>query len=272
MADESQTAVLDALQTDTVAGEQAPVAAREDGLSAAAAQGVAAIDWANISDDDLLSAVEQREAYQKRIKQERDNGFNAGKQNRDKELRLERGAEDVARAWQEHISEKYGVELDESDRREAPLWVKANRDRERVEYWTTHTNQVLDAYDAKERDNIANALAAFDGEPDQIEQISRQVIDEAVKRQSGKRIADLTLDDIPAGSKLHTSIRAFMDEEMAKEAAAQAQEREAQPPPPRTSEGGASVSRTQASYANLTPQQIADLPEDEFRVAMGYVR
>jgi hypothetical protein len=256
-------------QTSLVGDQPAAVPSTET-EAASVAQTAAAVPFEFQSDEDIRKFAEQNERLRSYLEKQRLDGEHAGRQKRDKELRLERGDESVAREYQRQLLDRYGVEISDEDLREAPSFIKANRDRERVDYWTTHTNAVLDAYDARERENITNALSAFEGEPDQIEQISRQVIDEAVKRQSGKRVSELTLADIPAESKLYQSIKDYMGTEMAKEAAAQAQEKEAPPPPPRVPVGDAARGKTKADYASLTPNQIANLPDDEYRIAMGY--
>src|SRR5665213_2334218 len=114
---------------------------------------------------------------------------NAATQRRDRQIRLERGTEDVARAWQDHLASTYGVQLNEADKKDAPLWVRANRDTERAAYWRTQTEQVLDAYDVSDRQKITAALEEFDGLPEQTEAVARQVIDTAVSRMSERRIA-----------------------------------------------------------------------------------
>lgn len=222
------------------------------------------------TDEGITAAIQANPRLAERFRKQQDDGFNAGRQNRDKELRLERGTEDVARAYQEHLAEKYGIELDEADRREAPLWVRANRDRERTELWATNANAVMDAFDVNERAQITAALEQVADMPEQTEQIARQVYDEAVKRQTVRRIASLTMEDIPQGSPLWQSMQAHVRAEFDKEQAAQAQEHEPQAEPPRVPVGNSAPPRTRAFYAQMSPEEIADLPEDEYRIAMGY--
>lgn len=278
------TAIVPETDEDSQA-QTAPSATMAEGQAAAAASGEAGESGAGAATQEAqfdfdspegLTHALDHPALKAKLDEERkkaqDDGFNAGRQKRDKELRLERGNEDVARAWRDQLAAKYGVELDESDQREAPLWVQANRDRERAEYWHTMTNQVLDAFDARERAQIEQHLESFDGLADQMEQLGRQVIDEAVKRQSSTRLSALTLADIPEGSALHASVQQHISEEVAKELEAREAEAKVQnaPKPPRTPVGATATTKTQADYASLTPAQIAELSEDEYRVAMGY--
>lgn len=228
------------------------------------------------TDEDVAQALESIPQLRARLEAERrkaqDDGFNAGRQRRDKELRLERGNEDVARAWQQAVLRDHGVELDESVLREAPLWVQANREAERATYWRTNTEAVLDAFGVGERDQITTLMDGFDGNAEQMEQLARQVIDTAVARTSAQRIAGLTLADIPETSTLHGDLRKHIEAEVAKEIEARAQEAKASsaPPPPRTPTGAAATTRTQADYAAMSPAEIAALPDGEYRVAMGY--
>lgn len=258
-------------QTNAATVEQTAQAAAT-GTDAAAGTGAEAASptFDFDSEDGVRAALESLPTLRKLVEQRQNDGFNAGRQNRDKELRLERGTEDTARAWQEHLSEKYGVELDEADRRQAPLWVRANRDLERANYWRDTSAAVLDAFDVTERATIEAAFTQFDGLPDQMEQIGRQVVDEAVKRQTQKRVATMKYAEIPEGSALRKEIDELVASEAAKEIAAQQAEKPSVANPPRTPAGAQATGRTQADYARLTQQQIADLPEEEYRIAMGY--
>lgn len=222
------------------------------------------------SEDGVRAAIAAHEALRKAFTKQQDDGFQAGRQNRDKELRLERGTEETARAYQEHLAEKYGIELDEADRREAPLWVRAARDTERATYWQTTSEAVLDAFSVTERESIRAAYAQFEGLPDQMEQIGRQVIDEAVKRQTQTRVSTLALDDIPKDSALWKAVDAHVTSEVEKELAARLAEKSPVDNPPRTPVGAQASTRTQADYARFTPEQIAVLPDAEYRIAMGF--
>lgn len=222
------------------------------------------------SDEGITAALASLPKLSERFRKQQDDGFQNGRQNRDRELRLERGSEETAKAWQEHLASRYGIELDEADRQQAPLWVKANRDRERTDYWRSNTDAVLDAFDVNERSRIAAALEQFEGRPEETEAVARQVYDTAVSRQVDRRVADLTIDTVPKDSKLWTSVQEYARTEAEKEFKAQAQERETPPAPPRTPVGAVGHTRTRADYANLSPTEVADLPEAEYRVAMGY--
>ncbi len=264
---DTQEAQTNAPATD----EQTLVAATGAGEAAGnGAEAAQAPTFDFTSEDGVRAAIAANPTLQKVFEQQQTNGFNAGRQNRDKELRLERGTEETARAWQQHLMEKYGVELDEADRRESPLWVRANRDTERANLWRTNAEVVLDAFDVSERAAITAALEQFDGLPDQMEQIGRQVVDEAVKRQTHKRVGALTLDDIPKDSSLWTAVQAHVRSEVDKELEARAAEKPAVDNPPRTPVGGAATQKTRADYAHLSPQQIADLPPAEYAIAQGW--
>lgn len=267
------TAVLSVPQTDEGGAPTAAAAAvsTPDAAVESAQVGAASTPQFDFdTDEGIRAALAASERLRGFVDKTKNDGFNAGRQNRDKELRLERGSEDVARAWQEHLADKYGIELDEADRRDSPLWVKANRDAERTTYWRTATETVLDAFDVRERAQIEQALEQFEGHPDQMEQIGRQVVDEAVKRREHARIADLPLAEVPEGSRLWKDIEEYKASEVRKEIEARAQERDTPPPPPNTPVGAAGTGRTQADYARLSPSEIAALPDEEYRIAQGY--
>lgn len=265
---QEQTAAVVLEQTDPV--EEQPLAVTPAPAEAVAADN-GAVPFRFETDEDIRAHAEQDERLRSYLEKQRLDGENAGKQRRDRELRLERGTEEVAQGWQKHLADKYGIELDESDAKDAPLFVRANRDKERHDFWRTNTELVLDAFEADDRSKVEAALAQFEGRPDQMEAIGRQVYDTAVERTVSKRISDLTVDDIlnlPVSSKLRSSFEEFKAAEFEKEAEAKAQERDVPPPPPRTPAGGVATQRTRNDYANLTPSQIAALPEDEYRIAM----
>ena len=131
MAEQEQTAVAKAPQTD--APEQQTDEAVVNDAEAGDAGNGAEFDYSQINDEWLKNALDRSETLKSRLKQEQDNGFNAGKQHRDKELRLEKGTEDTARAYHAWVAEqiRYGADPDQFSK-QTPLYVKANRDVERV--------------------------------------------------------------------------------------------------------------------------------------------
>ena len=270
MAEQDQTAVAEADQTPT--GVEQPQAVNQSPEeSVPAGEGAVPFDYSQINDDWIREAREKAPALKGMLERERLNGENTGRQKRDREIATERGSEDVARAWQEQVLARHGVELSEDVRRQAPLWVQANRTTERLNAAKSLIDKAATAFELGEQQNLSAYMETLVDSPDAMEELALQVVNAASERSSSKKLRDLTVDDIPKDSKFWTSFEEFKKSEFEKEAAAQAQEREAPPPPPRTPHGGASVQRTQSDYANLTPSQIASLPEEEYRIAMGYV-
>lgn len=260
-------------QTPTALAAESSTIAAADGDAGAAAT---AAEFKFDTDEDVERALESIPQLRARLEKERskaqDDGFQNGRQRRDKELRLERGNEDVARAWETAVLRDHGVELDESVRREVPLWVTANREAERELFWRTNAEVVLDAFDVPDREQITAYIESFEGQPEQMEQLGRSVVDRAVARTAAKQVAALTLADIPESSALHGDVRKFIDAEVTKEIEARAAEAKAPPgaPAPLLPRGNQATPRTQADYAVMTPVQIANLPDDEYRIAMGY--
>ena len=271
MAEQDQTAVAVADQTQT--GVEQPQAVNQPVTEVVPADnGAVPFDYSQINDEWIREAREKAPALKGMLERERLNGENTGRQRRDREISTERGSEQVARAWEERVLAQYGVTLDETDRRQAPLWVQANRTTERVNAAKSLIDKASSAFELGEQQNLTAFVDTLVESPEALEELALQVVNAASERLSSKKLRDLTIDDIPKDSAFYASFEAFKKAEFEKEAAAQLQEREAPPPPPRTPSGGASAQRTQSDYANLSPTAIASLPEEEYRIAMGYVR
>jgi len=267
MAEREQTAVVDEVQTEepSVQTEQAAVEGTEAGDSGNGAE----FDWNRIDDEWLKNAVERSETLKSRLKQEQDNGFNAGKQHRDKEIRLERGTEDTAKAWQRYVSEQIAAGHDPDEfSKQTPLYVKANRDVERVNAAKAIIEDVADVFSEDDRARINAVVEAIADDPDQMRTLARELRETAASRLSSKQVAELTLDKVPEGSALHKSIQEHIASEAAKEIEAKQMEQNQKQNPPRTS-NGAAAGDPLASLARLdSDSRVKELANnDELREA-----
>lgn len=269
MAEQEQTAVLDAEQTPVEPVEQTtPVAEATVDAGAEAAEGgaEAAAEYDLSTQEGIIALRQSNPAFDAYVKQQADSAFDAGRQKRDKELRLERGTEDVSRAAMDALSKKYGFELDEADKNDLPLWVKANRTAERVSAAQTVIFKALDPLGVSDDEKALyrEQIEAMADEPDRLEGIAAQVLALGAERTANERIGTLTLDEVPKDSRLHASIQAHIASELEKELGARAAEKDPVENPPRTPRGTAPAGGTER-YANMTPQEIASLPAEEWR-------
>jgi hypothetical protein len=273
MAEQEQTAVLDTEQTQTQDDGQTleAVTTPEPAESVRAEAEAAGV---NLSTFDGIEAFrKEHPEFEQYLKKVQDDGFNAGRQKRDKELRLERGNEEVARKVMDSFAQKYGVELDDADRRDLPLWVDANRTVERVAAATRIITKGLDSFalDDEAKAAYIEQIAALADEPDRLESIAEQVMRAGSGTLAQQSIGGLTLAEVPKDSRLHASIQAHLEaeqtrlkEEMEKELAARASEREPVENRPRLPNGSAPAGGAER-YMNMTAQEASRLPASEYR-------
>ncbi len=256
---QTQTAPTETEQTDPRPEAQTDEAVLSTGVEAVETPERAEFDFGQVDEQWIQNALERSEALKNWAKQQQDNGFNAGRQRRDKELRLERGSEDVARAVQERWRQKYGVELDEEDQREAPLWAAANRSAARYEIARSFVEGELDAFDPEDRERITSVMDRLDDDPDAMEQVRDQVLEIARNRRATSMIADLTLDEVPQNSRLRADLDQHIRSEVEKELAARLAERETVDNPPPTPAGGSAVPKTLGDLKNMSRDEITTL-------------
>jgi hypothetical protein len=273
MAEQEQTAVLEAEQTPAEVVAQTEQAAQ---TPEAVADSVGTEAEATAFDLTTFEGIEafRREnphldAYFKKVN---DDGFNAGRQKRDKELRLERGTEEVSRAAMDALAQKYGIEFDDSDKRDLPLWVRANRDAERVSAATKIISKGLHSFglDDEARAAYIEQIEALADEPDRLESIAEQVMAAGSGRMAESRIGNLTLGEVPKDSRLHASLQAFIEareahfkQELEKELAAREAERPAVDNRPRLPKGSVPAGGAER-YKTMTPAELAKLSPSEW--------
>jgi len=267
MAEQEQTAVAEATQTDAAIQQtgEAVGAVEQAGDAGSGAE----FDYSQINDEWLKNALDRSEALKSRLKQEQDNGFNAGKQHRDKELRLERGNEDTARAYHKWVADQIANGVDpEEFAKQTPLYVNANRATERVNAAKAIIEDVAEVFSEDDQARIEAVVEAIADDPDQMRKLARELRDTAANRLSSKQIAELTLDRVPKDSALHKSIQEHIASEAAKEIEAKQMEQNQKQNPPRTS-NGAAAGDPLASLARLdSDSRIKELVNnDELREA-----
>lgn len=269
MAEQEQTAVLDAEPTDATVTEQTATAAEAVTAGAAeAAEGgaeAAAPEFDLSTQDGIIAFRQANPAFDAYLKQQVDSAFDAGRQKADKDFRLKQGVEDVGRAALESLARKHGFEPDDEDKKNL-LWVGPNRAAERVAAATKIIFKGLDAFGLADEEKAAyrEQIEALADDPDRLETIADQVIGVGAQRVADNRVGNLTLEEVPKDSRLHASIRAYMEAEMAKELEARAAERERVENPPRRPAGAVTAGGAER-YANMTPAEIANLSTDEWK-------
>ena len=241
---------------------------------AAATEPVAAIEQ-SVADFDLSTIDGIRRAAEQNpvLREWREQGFEAGRQKREKELRDERGSDEAAQAHHEWVVSQLALGVDPKDlAKQTPTFVSANRNRARVEQARTYAERVLDAFSVEERGQITTALELLADEPDRIEEIVSGVIDTALERKSSAKIAELTFDQLleqyGPDSAVRKTAEAWARSQAEQELEARQMETETKPNPPRpASNGGAgvtSIDRLAAMSEAEQKQYIASLSDEEF--------
>lgn len=269
MAEQEQTAVLDAEQTPAETVEQTgePAEATVEAVAEAAEGGAEAAspEYDLTTQEGIVAFRQSNPAFDAYLKQQVDSAFDAGRQKADKDYRLKQGTEDVGRVALESLARKHGFEPDEDDKKNL-LWVGPNRAAERVNAAQTVIFKGLESFGLSddEKATYREQIEAMADEPDRLEGIAAQVMTVGAERTANERIGTLTLDEVPKDSRLHASIQAHIATELEKELGARAAEKDPVENPPRTPRGTAPAGGTER-YANMTPQEIASLPVDEWR-------
>ena len=275
-----QTAAPGAEQTVTPATEQTATAADGAGAGEAeaapgsgaeaagsGAEAVPSLDWSN--PDTIKKLREQDRAFNAYLKQLADSSYNAGRQKRDQELRLERGYADVATAYQKHLAEKYGVELDPEDAQALPMWVASNRNwaiAETARALIKNSSSVFGIEDTSALEALLENLT-----PAQLEDVATQTI-AAVNTTAEKKAVDRFMEalgegDIDQHPRLHDLVKARVAREV--EAELKAQHLEANKPvnPPSTTGGAADGPMTPHRFNSMNPsdrlQYILSLNDTE---------
>lgn len=255
MAEQEQTAVLDAQQTG-VPGNDQTLEAGVQTDAAVPAEDRAEFDYSQINEDWIRAALDRSDVLKRVIKEREDNGFNAGRQKRDKELRLEQGSAEAAQRYHAWVVEQIELGADPNEiKKQTPLWVKANRDTERVTTAKTYAEKVLDAFNVEERDNITQAFDLIMDDPDRVDELTSMVLNEALTRTSKSKIASLSLDDIPKDSALWTAVQSHIQNEVQKEYEAKLKEREPEPNAPSLPAGNVSSADVLTKFKAMTPDE-----------------
>lgn len=260
--------------TTTDSSQTAPAAAAGAGEAATGDVGAASepqpIDLD--SEEGLRAAIERSALLRGRLEKAQGDGFNAGKQNRDAELRRDQGSSERAQAYQQYLSQKYGIELDDADAKAAPLFVKANEDFTRVglsRVWAQATLQ--QAGETELSPELTTALDALEASNDVAgaQAVASTAIQRALIKKGEQVIATLTPEQLQALPKTHP-IHAWVEKTIEDRVAEELRAREIETVqagrtnPPRvagTSPGGA---MTPEMARTITPQQAANLSDEDY--------
>jgi len=269
MAEQEQTAVLDAEQTATDVTEQTTsVAEAVAGVAAEAVEGGAEAaekpEYDLSTQEGVIAYRASNPAFDAYVKSLQDSSFAAGKQNAQKEYRLQQGVEDVGRAALESLARKHGFEPDDDDR-ENLLWVKANRDAERVAAAEKVIFKGLDSLGLSDemKATYREQIAELADDPDRLEGIAHQMFEAGSQEIARQQIGNLTLDGVPKDSRLWSSVQAHIASELEKEIEASKAERDPVDNPPRRPAGGAPAGAER--FNTMTPAQLAALPPDDWK-------
>lgn len=279
MADElsEQTAEVQQEQTTDVVEEQTSIEAAPEDNESAAPEGDGAAPEPVVpqfqTDEDLRSFLESNERARSFLEKYKNDQFNAAKQKVEAELRRKAATDEQVAAWTQRFAEKAGIDsLTPEQRAEVVAVLDA-----RGEYlWTSKLRGFNEDAVKYLGDDNPDLQAAFQqvydsyGDDQEAWQVATNRMAEALVAK-GKRdtLANLTLDQVPEGSKLQQEIQERVRKEVETELAARALEAGKRDTPPRVNGRPASGGLTEADIDNMTPEQINDRWDEVQKVLRG---
>ena len=200
----------------------------------------------------------------------REEGFEAGRQKRERELRMEQGSREAAIRAQEWLIDQLNQGADPAElAKQTPIWVQANEANVRAELFSGLATQAADLLgDDPQAATIRSLVTSLEGKPDELQQVATAAmaaVQSSTKASSLNEILNAdTLEVIPTGSKLRAAIAAKVEADVAAELRARAIEANKQEQPPATPSGkapGASALE-QLKSASTFDDRVAQLVAD----------
>lgn len=262
--EQEPTAAVLAPPTDEVLAPTEPAAQGTD--EAVVADSGAASDALDLDTEAGLAAALERSALLRgRLEKAQNDGFQNGRQNRDAELRRDEGTAERAQAYHEWLTSQVEAGYDPAEiAKQTPLFVKANQDTTRSELGKAWVEASLGHFGEQEQEVIRGVMDTLT-DPTMIGDLASKTWEAAASKVRQAAVANLSLDQIPKTSTLHTEIQALVDAKLTAELAAREIEATRQPTAPRAN-GSApgSVGMTTNQARLMTPEAAAQLPDAEY--------
>jgi hypothetical protein len=218
------------------------------------------------TDAGIRAAIEANPQLRGFFDKTRSDTENTVRQRLEAQMRREKGADALARQWQQQLAQKYGIELDPEDLAQGPLWISANEDSKRAEILRSLTTQAIEIATPEEQ----TALKALLEEADSADAVTK--ITAATLEALQGRIRRQALEELdPEALAEHPKFKEYIAAYKAREAEAELNAREIErtrleaPPQTPTGQGTTAMSKTQldamAPAARLS--YLATLSDEE---------
>lgn len=221
----------------------------------------------------MIAAAASTEALRRVLDKRQNDGFQAGKLNRDAELRRDLAATERVQEWTKGVLNKHGIDLDPDDVNMARTLTKANEDYARIGMARGYVNATLQFLgEAAMPQELESALAALEstGDVKAIEGIAStavQRVADTSRAQALERLTTDALDALPASHPvqqyINQRIAAGVTEELAAKAVELAQAGRSNPPRVSGSMPGSGGMTAEQARA-MTPEQAAALPSEQY--------
>lgn len=213
----------------------------------------------------LAAALERSALLRGRLEKAQNDGFQNGRQNRDAELRRDEGTAERAQAYHQWLLEQVNAGYDPDEiAKQTPLFVKANQDTTRSELGKAWVEASLGHFGEQEQEVIRGVMDTLT-DPTMIGDLASKTWEAAASKVRQAAVSNLSLDQIPKTSTLHTEIQALVDGKVTAELEARETEAARLAIGPRAN-GSApgSVGMTTNQARLMTPEQASQLPEAEY--------
>ena len=207
------------------------------------------------SDDGILQVAEKYPNLKGLLEKAKLDGENTGRQRREAELRRDQGSIERAQAYHEWLLtqiREYG-DIPPDLAKQTPLMVKANEDYVRAELGKAWVETTLGHFGESEAGIIRSLTDSMKSDPDSLADLAAKTWDAAANNIRKSALVDLSLSDIPSGSKLHQEITARIQSELTSELGAQRASGARRENPPTTPVG--------AIAGGFNAEEIASMPD-----------
>lgn len=252
-----------------------PTAAPETTEAAPAADGAAsetpAFDLT--TEEGVIAAAAHVDALRKVLDKRQNDGFQAGKLNRDAELRRDMAATERVEGFAREALERHGVELTADDTNLLRTLTKANEDYARIGMARGYVNATLQYLgEAAMPQELEAAIAALEatGDVKAIEGIASSAVQRVAdtsRTQALDRLTTDALDALPAthviAQYINQRIAEGVTEELTAKATEQAQAGRTNPPRVSGAVPGSGGMTAEQARA-MTPEQAANLPPEQY--------
>lgn len=197
------------------------------------------------------------------IREYREQGFEAGRQKRERELRMEQGSREAAEQYHRMVIDmiEQGKDLDEI-KRTTPVYVAANEARTRAELSRALIEQSIEALgDDPAAQSLRSLTETLEGKPEELLTVAQAALNAVSSRAMAQALADFDPEGVSDNAPVRAKLIAWRDREVAAELKAreiEAKKRE-NPPEVPTGNGQALSALEQLQHINDSERRVEAL-------------